>query len=91
MKQGFELNINGHKYRFRCDGVSMTKTKNCFYSNNVNLQISVFDEDNNRIKLDGDSYVAEKVSDFIRNCINGQDSCYWDWYEPNRHLKDKSE
>lgn len=91
MKMGFELNINGNKYRVRCDTVVMTNTAERDTSNKINLRISVFNEDGEFIKLDKDSYVAEKISDFIRNCINGQDSCYWNWDEPNRHLKDKSE
>lgn len=91
MKMGFELNINGSKYRVRCDTAIMTNTAERDTSNKVNLRISVFDENGKFVKLDKDSYVAEKVSDFIRNCINGQDSIYWDWNEPNRHLKDKGE
>ena len=91
MKMGFELNINGSKYRVKCDTATMTGTAERDTSNKVSLRISVFNEDGEFIKLDKDSYVAEKVSDFIRNCINGQDSCYWDWNEPNRHLKDTGE
>jgi len=91
MKMGFELNINGQKYRVRCDTAIMTNTAERDTSNKVNLRISVYNEDEEFIKLDKDSYVAEKVSDFIRNCINGQDSLYWDWNEPNRHLSDESE
>lgn len=91
MKMGFELNINDHKYRVRCDASIMTNTAERDVSNKVTLRIMVFNEDGEFIKLDKDSYVAEKVSDFIRNCINGQDSCYWDWDEPSRHLKDKGD
>lgn len=91
MKMGFDLNIGDRKYRVRCDTSIMTNTAERDTSNKVNLRISVFNKDGEFIKLDKDSYVAEKVCDFIRNCINGQDSCYWDWKGTNRHLKGKSE
>ena len=91
MKMGFELNINEHKYRVRCDIAIMTGTQDRDYSNNVNLKSCVYDENNKMIKLDRRSYVAEKISDFIRNCINGQDTIYWNWDKPNRHLDNRSE
>ncbi len=88
---GFELNINGKIYRVKCGFSSITGTKDSDYSNNVNLRICVFDENNNKIKLDKNDYAAEKICDFIQNCINGQDTCYWDFNKPNRHFEDKSE
>ena len=84
-KMGFELSINGKKYLVKCDTSIITNTSERDTSNKVNLRIRVF-EDGEFIKLDRDSYVAEKITDFIRNCINGQDNIYWDWDEPNRHL-----
>lgn len=91
MTKGFELNINDKVYRVRCEVASMTGTKDPIYSNNVHLKICVFDENYNGIKLDKNDYVAEKICDFIQNCINGQDSCYWNWNEPNRHFEEKGE
>lgn len=84
-KMGFELSINGKKYLVKCDTSIIANTSERDTSNKVNLRIRVF-EDGEFIKLDRDGYVAEKITDFIRNCINGQDNVYWDWDEPNRHL-----
>lgn len=85
-QMGFELKINNKTYFIKCDTSIIINTSERNTSNKVNLRLRVF-EDGKFIKLDRDSYVAEKITDFIRNCINGQDTIYWDWNEPNRHLE----
>lgn len=85
--QGFELYVNDKKYRVRVDYARIGGTSASGYSNRVEMLISVYNEKGEKIKLDKSSYVAEKVGDFIRNSVNGQDTCYWDFDKPNRHLK----
>lgn len=86
--QGFELSICDKIYRVRVDYSLVGGTSERDYSNRVNMLISVYNEKGEKIKLDKNSYVAEKVGDFIRNSVNGQDSCYWDFNKPNRHFEE---
>ena len=89
--KGFELCINNKKYLVRVDYARVQSTTYDEASNKVEMFINVYDENNKRIRLDKDSYVAEKIGDFIKNSVNGQDTCYWDFYAPNRHFKEESE
>lgn len=86
--QGFEIYVNDKKYRVRVDYARIGGTSASDYSNRVEMLISVYNEKGEKIKLDKLSYVAEKVGDFIRNSVNGQDTCYWDFDKPNRHLRE---
>jgi hypothetical protein len=83
-KIGFELNINGAKYLVIARTTEITKTSVKSYSNRCSILLDVWRNDE-RVSLDKNEYVAEKIGDFIKNCINGQDSCYWDFNKPNRH------
>lgn len=89
--KGFELYINNKKYLVRVDYARLQPSTYNEASNKVEMFINVYDENNKKIRLDKDSYVAEKISDFIKNSVNGQDSIYWDFYAPNRHFKEESE
>ena len=89
--QGFEIYINNKKYLVRA-GLTRLKSTGCYgVSNEVTMFITVYDENNKMIRLDKDSYAAEKIGDFIKNSVNGQDSCYWSFDKPNRHFKEESE
>lgn len=87
--RGFVLNINGKKYHVQANAVTISGTKDRDYSNNIRMEISVYDENHKLVKLDKDGYPAEKITDFIKNSINGQDSIYWDWDGKNRFLDKK--
>ena len=93
-KQGQIVTINDVKYYFRCESAM---TSQFFNSDRfgIKLEVKVFELDKDgdivdelthkRIK---ETYIAEKIEDFIRNTINGQSSFYWDW--DKEHLKENN-
>lgn len=74
------LTINSKKYYFRCTFCFDKKAPN---DNKPSMQL-VFNiwNDTDKIWLDWnkfrDSYLAEKLTDYIKNTINGQRLVYWD-------------
>ena len=85
MKAGFEITVNKKTYFVVCDFASIFNTKDDHHSNNIKLCISVF-SDGKLIKVDKNSYLAEKLCDLIKNSINGQDTIYWNPDGKNRHF-----
>ena len=90
-KKGFKIHINNDEYLVRCDFANGNGKRSNDYSCDVHLRVSVFDKNGKLVKFTHDSYLQEKISDFICNCVNGQDTLYWDWNGVNRHLYDPLE
>lgn len=86
--KGFEIKINNEDYLVRCSFSTCTNAQNNDkdVSLKTTMNIQVF-KNKQLVKVRKDSYLAEKISDFIRNCVNGQDTCYWDCDGINRHLR----
>ncbi len=100
-KQGKILTINGTKYYIRVEFSSVEKVERTQDYLGIKLAVLV-------IKLNDDytytaedvmkwhqlkgSYVGEKIKDYVKNCINGQESFYWDWNKNplKDHAKDLS-
>lgn len=83
MNKGFTLKIGEHKYRVITLFSLPQKSKLEETSNTLTLSLKIY-EDEKLIKLDKNSYAMEKISDFIENSLNGQDSVYWDFNGKNR-------
>ena len=81
--KGFMITINDKDYLVICDYASASGTKSRDYTFNALLEMQVFEmttkDCGKMIKLDKRSYVVEKITDYIKNSINGQDACYWDF------------
>lgn len=78
-KRGVVLTINDIKYRVWCTGHMNTKWSNedCM---KVSLRVVIYNITEERYmswkEIKG-SYLEEKVSDYIENSFNGQESIYW--------------
>ena len=83
MSKGFTLKIGEHKYRVITSFALPHNSKLEETSNTITLSLKIY-EDGKLIKLDKNSYAMEKISDFIGNSLNGQDSIYWDFNGKNR-------
>lgn len=83
MSKGFTLNISGHEYKVEIFFVHPHDTKDETISNTMTLEVQIY-EDGEHIKLDKNSYAMEKISNFIYNSLNGQDTVYWDPNGTNR-------
>jgi hypothetical protein len=74
------VTINSKKYYFRCVWSFDKKAQN---DNNPSMQL-IFNiwNDTDKVWIDWNtfkgSYLAEKLTDYIKNTINGQRTCYWD-------------
>ena len=76
------IEVNGKKYKIHVSCVSSQKTKYQKIGLDVTLRIVVINLTDDKImpwKEIKDSYLQEKVEDWIKNCVNGQRSCYWDY------------
>lgn len=74
------LEINGNKYYFRCVWSFDKKAPN---ENKPSMQLifNVFNDTKKEWVLWEDfkgSYLAEKLTDYVKNTLNGQRTCYWD-------------
>ena len=80
--RGDILTINGHKYKTSCELCYQEKVKNEGEYLGIKIGIRIIrlsdgeELDWNQIK---GSYLADKITDFVQNTINGQRSFYWDW------------
>lgn len=83
---GFELTINNKKYHVRVEWITPHVKRGENVCVTFTLEASVFDvEKQQLIKPTG--YVLEKITDYIKNSINGQDTCYWKPDGINRHFE----
>lgn len=72
-----KVKINGIKYEFRCDFAFPEKRDN---DNSPAIKIVLIVLKNGELmewKDFKDSYEGSKISEYIRNTINGQRSFYW--------------
>lgn len=85
-RRGFKIIINDTEYLVRCNWIVKSNTPNTF-----RMELDVFEDcDYDKpVKVGKNSYLEEKITDFIRNCINGQDTLYWNPDGTNRHLEEK--
>lgn len=82
MIKGFNLQINQTKYYIRCDWC-VQATRNMEGNNYFTLNLVMLVKNLNTKKyLTGKemkgTYLAEKISDYIQNTVNGQRRIYWD-------------
>ena len=74
-----QVTINGNKYTIRCSFAIEEKVKGREFPG---IKIELIIKDENEMKLTWkdfkNTYLAEKICDYIRNTINGQRSFYWD-------------
>ena len=88
-KKGFRIKINNHEYHIVCEFADFAKNFK-LPSANMALEIRVC-KDGKQTPIEKlDSYAKEKISDFVENTINGQDTCYWDWNGTNRHSQEET-
>ena len=76
------IEVNGKKYKIHASCASSQKTKYQNLGLDVTVRVIVTDLTDNKVmawKEIKDSYLQEKVEDWIKNCVNGQRSCYWDY------------
>ena len=76
------IEVNGKKYEIRASCASSRKTKYQKLGLDVTLRIVVINLTDDKImpwKEIKDSYLQEKIEDWVKNCVNGQRSCYWDY------------
>lgn len=76
------IKVNGKKYNIAAAYAISQKTRNVNSGLDVTLRIVITNLTDNKImewKELKDSYLLEKIEDYIKNCINGQRSCYWDY------------
>ena len=76
------IEVNGKKYNIAAICAIGQKTRNINLGLDVTLNSIVTNLTDNKImewKELKDSYLLEKIEDYIKNCINGQRSCYWDY------------
>lgn len=74
--------VNGKEYEIRAISTFGQKTKYQNLGLDVTVRVIVTDLTDNKVmawKEIKDSYLQEKVEDWIKNCVNGQRSCYWDY------------
>ena len=84
-KQGQIVEINNRKYFFRCE----TSLASQFFNSDkigIKLEVTVYELDDKEEIINvlthkqiKGTYISEKLTDFIKNAINGQQSFYWDW------------
>ena len=77
------LIINRKKYFFSCSYCVPRKANNdCMPALTVVLEIQ--DEYGNYLEWEAfrGTYISEKISDYIKNTINGQRALYWDFSKP---------
>ena len=77
---GFDVTINNKKYYCVCNWTEAEKIKNDEIAFGVKISIMVKDISLGRWlywKEIKDTYLAEKLLDFIKNTINGQRSFYY--------------
>lgn len=90
--KGFKITINNKDYLVICDFASASGTKSSDYTFNISLEMQVFEmttkDCGKMIKLDKRDYVVEKITDYIKNSINGQDTCYWDFKKNNTRYQE---
>lgn len=77
-----DIEVNGKKYTISAIYVASQKARNESLGLDVRLRIIVVnlaDDKAMEWKEIKNTYLQEKVEDYIKNCINGQRSCYWDY------------
>lgn len=84
-KRGFEVNVNHKKYLVVADMVYSRPTKYEDSSIHLHIEVQVFC---NGVLTKPNHYAQEKICDFIKNTINGQDTLYWNPDGKNRHLEE---
>lgn len=89
-KKGFVINVGNHKYHVLCEFADFAKNFK-FPSANMALEVRVYKDGKQTPIKKLDSYAKEKISDYIENTINGQDTCCWDFGGINRHYLEESE
>jgi hypothetical protein len=83
-KRGVVLTISNKKYRVWVSYGVTKKTRNETYGMDTVLRTHIYnitDEKMMTWEEIKDTYLEEKVSDYIENSFNGQESIYWncDW------------
>ena len=83
-----DIEVNGKKYNIAAVYAMGQKTRNINWGLDVTLRITVTNLTDNKVmdwKELKDSYLLEKIEEWIKNCINGQRSCYWDYSKENEN------
>lgn len=74
------LTVNNKKYYFRCDWCLSEKAKNSMFPS-MKLSFAVWNDTDKCwlkwVDFKG-TYLAEKMTDYVKNSINGQRVVYWD-------------
>lgn len=83
-KRGVVLNIGHKQYRVWVSFGVTQKTRNEDYGMDTILRTHIYNITENKMMLWNEikgTYLEEKVSDYIENSFNGQESIYWsnDW------------
>ena len=88
--KGDILTINNEKYHIKCVTCFQEKVPCVDDCLGLKIGISVTRISDNTIlewKTIKGSYLAEKITDFVENTINGQRAVYWDW---EKEVKDET-
>lgn len=87
--KGFNLTINDTKYFVRCDW-SFQQNKNMQGESYFGIHLVLIVKNTKTGNyLTGKevkgTYLAEKISDYIENAVNGQRAVYWDFNSKNEN------
>ncbi|GAA0071737.1 hypothetical protein UT300003_32620 [Clostridium sardiniense] len=81
-KRGVVLNIGNKQYRVWVSFGATRKTRNEDYGMDTVLRTHIYNITESKMELWKDiqgTYLEEKVSDYIENSFNGQESIYWNF------------
>lgn len=81
-KRGDTVTINGVSYFLRCDYARDEKVPGQAQLFGIKVGITVIRLSDNKILEWSEiknTYIAEKITDYIENSINGQRSFYWNY------------
>ena len=78
IKEYDHLIISGKKYWFRCVWCLNRKAPNS-KKPSMQLEFNIYKDGEGWLDWNefNGSYLAEKLTDYIKNSINGQRTCYW--------------
>jgi hypothetical protein len=82
--KGHVVTISKVKYKIYCDLAYQQKVVNDDEGLGIKLKINVVRlKDGKTLKWEElkNTYIGEKITDFVKNSVNGQATFYWDWDE----------
>jgi len=80
------IKINDKQYHIQCVTCYQGKVPHKEFELGLKVGIEVRRMSDNKVLEWSDikgSYLAEKITDFVENSINGQRTFYWDWRKEN--------